>query len=140
MEVATPRIAPSEMCTDAAAEGPATRFQWGTSYLMGLMSLTPDDVAAIEKESLRVLGELLKREDAFAGRNAARIGRLEKSFAGWNEKGKHSGEVEAIRKALAPACDGLSDSPEPGADDSMRQRCAEFFTELGRGEEKLAQK
>ena len=28
------------------SKGPATRFQWGTSYLLAVMRLAPDDVAA----------------------------------------------------------------------------------------------
>jgi len=123
-----------------ASEGPATRFQWGTSYLMGLMSLQPDDGTVIEKESRRVLSELLSHDDAFAGRNAARIGRLKKSFAGWNENGEHSAEVESIRKSLTPGCAELAFVREPGADDSMKERCSEFFTELGRSGDKVASK
>jgi hypothetical protein len=31
-----------------AAKGPATRFQWGASYLLGLLEMTPDDTQRID--------------------------------------------------------------------------------------------
>ena len=42
----------------AGAKGPATRFQWGYNYLVGMLELTPEDVQGIERAGLSVLGEL----------------------------------------------------------------------------------
>ena len=42
----------------AKAKGPASRFQWGYQYLDGLLRLTPDDLATIEKVGLQVIAEL----------------------------------------------------------------------------------
>ena len=41
------------------APGRATRFQWGTNYLIGLMELSPDDADRIESEAVEVLGDLM---------------------------------------------------------------------------------
>ena len=118
-----------------SAEGRATRFQWGTNYLLGLIELTPKDAKTIEAESLRVFRQLVAMDDAFAGRNHKRAERLTKRFADWNEGGKRAAYVNRIREAMLPACAQLSDdaSGADGADraPSMRSRCTEFFAELG---------
>ena len=116
------------------ANGRATRFQWGTSYVLGLIDLAPEDGARIQSESLRVLRELLGFDDAFAGRNHARIKRLDKKFREWNAKSAHAAEVEAVRAALMPSCAGLSDQPVEGGSESLRSRCSGFSAGLG-GEE-----
>ena len=113
-----------------SAEGHATRFQWGTSYLMGLMDLTPENAATIQAESERVLGELLGSDDAFAGRNGARIGRLEQTYAEWNAEDTYNNEIGAVRDSLAPSCSKLSAEVAEG-DQSQRRRCEEFFAQLG---------
>lgn len=113
-----------------SAEGHATRFQWGTSYLVGLMDLTPEDAATIQAESERVLVELLGFADAFAGRNGVRIGRLERAYAEWNADDAHDSEISAVRDSLAPSCSNLSTEAAEG-DQSQRSRCEEFFAQLG---------
>ena len=44
-----------------SAKGRATRFQWGTSYLMGMMDLIPDESERIQTESIRVLRSSITR-------------------------------------------------------------------------------
>jgi hypothetical protein len=113
-----------------ASKGGATRFQWGTSYLLGLMDLVPADGERIRSESLRVFEELLGLDDAFAGRNYARVGRLAIKYSEWNADEAHATEIAALRSELLPACAGLSDEALEG-DESLRSRCSEFFTSLG---------
>jgi thioredoxin-related protein len=112
------------------SEGRATRFQWGTDYLLGLMDLLPDDNARIRSESLRVFTEMMALDDAFAGRNHVRVGRLSDKFREWNAEQAHVADVAALRAELLPACAGLSDSA-PEGEESLRARCSDFFENLG---------
>ncbi len=113
------------------ANGRATRFQWGSSYLIGLMDLAPTDGDRVREESVRVLKEMLSFDDAFAGRNQARIRRLDKKYRDWNQMDVHDAEVEEIRSALQPSCAALSDQRVEGGSDSLRDRCSAFFETLG---------
>lgn len=113
-----------------SAEGGSTRFQWGTSYLLGLMEMSPDDAECIRDESLRVFGQHLEQNDAFAGRHQSRIEWLAEKYAEWNAEEAHAAEIEALRTALLPSCDSLDDDAEEG-EKSLQDRCEEFFTSLG---------
>ena len=46
------------------SRGPATRFQWGTSWLISLLRLAPDDVERIRAAGHEVLGELKDQDGA----------------------------------------------------------------------------
>ena len=119
-----------------SSKGRATRFQWGTSYLMGMMDLIPDEAERIQTESIRVLKEMLDFDDAFAGRNALRISWLADSFVEWNSEQAHAEKIASVRSELLPVCEGLSGAIlEPGEDEpeSLQSRCTEFFTGLGQG-------
>ena len=61
----------------AGAKGPATRFQWGYNYLVGLLEMTPEDTQAIERAGLAVLGELDGSPDAFYQRTRMRLEQLD---------------------------------------------------------------
>ncbi len=65
----------------AGAKGPATRFQWGYNYLVGLLEMTPEDVQGIERVGLAVLGELDGSPDAFYQRTRMRLEQLDTQAA-----------------------------------------------------------
>jgi hypothetical protein len=116
------------------SKGRATRFQWGTSYLIGMMDLIPDEAERIQTESIRVLREMLAFDDAFAGRNALRIGWLADSFVEWNAEEAHAARIASVRTEFLPTCEGLSGAIlEKGGDEpeSLQSRCLDFFTTLG---------
>jgi len=96
----------------AIAPGRATRFQWGTNYLIGLMEMAPGDADRIESEAVELLGELLALDDAFNGRNKSRLARLEKGLASWNEDGSHNSRVAVIREKVRSACVDLPDASD----------------------------
>jgi thioredoxin-related protein len=104
------------------SKGRATRFQWGTSYLIGLMDLAPDNGERIESEAVEVLGELLALDDAFNGRNKSRLARLEKRLTSWNEDGSHDSRVTVIREKVRSAC---VDLPEASNERSL---CEQFLS------------
>ena len=90
----------------AGAKGPATRFQWGYNYLVGLLEMTPEDVAGIERAGLSVLGELDGSPDAFYQRTRMRLEQLDTKLLDW---GKHGRSSEGRRDA---ACAHERDLPK----------------------------
>lgn len=67
-----------------SAKGGSTRFQWGTSYLMGMIE--ENKKKNFGKDLKVILGELLKQPDAFNGRNKKRLQRLQKALAKLEDK------------------------------------------------------
>ena len=74
---------------------------------------------------MKILAELLVLDDAFAGGNYARLGRLESAYQTWNEEGSHDKVVTRIRDFVHQACDRY---PTQG-EDSAQERCASFLVE-----------
>lgn len=79
------------------AQGPASRFQWGYNYVSGLVRLTPDDTAAVERAGLAVLGELAG-PDSVHGRTRIRLEKLAGQLKDWN--------TTPARAAVANRLDG----------------------------------
>lgn len=67
-----------------SAKGGSTRFQWGTSYLTSMID--SNKKKNFGKDLKTILGELLKQQDAFNGRNKKRLERLQKSLAKLKDK------------------------------------------------------
>ena len=70
----------------AAAQGPATRVQWGAIYVGALIELSPDDSARITDAARRVLGELQGQPDAFYERNARSLERMSGKLLDWSRR------------------------------------------------------
>jgi protein disulfide-isomerase len=106
-----------------SAEGPHTRFQWGSSYLRKAMELAPDRAETIEAAALEVLEELLLQDDAFANRNHRRLVALQSAFEEWSEGGEDQAVIDRIRSVVHNGCDRF-----PGGDeDSQKARCLSFL-------------
>ncbi len=103
-----------------AARGPATRFQWGTYYVVGLLEMTPDDEERISAETVRVVGELGATR-AFHQRPKAQLARLQKRLEEWNEGGAHTEAIVRIRRGVMTVC---ADIPE---EDPARATCEGFL-------------
>ena len=103
------------------ARGPATRFQWGYSYLVGLIEMTPDDAAAIERTGLRVIGELGQSPDAFYQRTRMRLEQLSTKLLEWGEAGERAKVIETLRGRAQEICKGLPDG------DEGRRNCESFL-------------
>jgi thioredoxin-related protein len=107
----------------AGAEGPATRFQWGYSYLVGLLEMTPEDTAAIEQTGLQVIGELGQSPDAFYQRTRMRLEDLNGRLLEWSKDNPARTEVVAkLRARTMDICHGL-----PEGEDS-RRNCERFLS------------
>ena len=109
----------------AEAHGPATRFQWGSSYLVGLLEMTPDDTQRIERAGLEVIGELDDSPDAFYQRTRMRLEQLNTKLLDWGGDAHSDPErakvIETLRARTAEICRGLP------AGDEGRHNCETFL-------------
>ena len=110
----------------AGAQGPATRFQWGYNYLVGLLEMTPEDVQGIERAGLSVLGELDGSPDAFYQRTRMRLEQLDTMLLEWGQTGEASKVIDTLRARTSEICRKL---PEK---DVGRANCEKFLTAKAR--------
>ena len=103
------------------AEGPATRFQWGYNYLMGLLEMRPGDTARIERVALEVLGELGESPDAFYQRTQMRLEQLSAKLLEWGKGGEAAAVVGRLRARTGAICASLP------AGDPGRGNCEAFL-------------
>ena len=90
----------------AQSQGAATRFQWGSDYLMGLIRMKPTDDAAIRAAGLSVLGEL-DGPDRIYRRTRMRLERLDRALSKWNAKGDHTATITALRQRMGGICNQI---------------------------------
>lgn len=102
------------------SQGVATRFQWGTEYLLGLVRMQPENGARIRDASFAVLGEL-DGPDRIYMRTASRLKRLDSTLREWNKGGVHSKEIAVMREHMSGIC-GKIPSTEPA-----RKTCDSFL-------------
>ncbi|SEK85307.1 Thioredoxin-like domain-containing protein [Roseateles sp. YR242] len=86
------------------SEGPATRLQWGSSYLTALVELTPQDSARIEKAAAQLLAEAEKDKGAFYERSARALQKVGSQLNAWNAKGQHTASLTRLRTQLDGVC------------------------------------
>jgi hypothetical protein len=103
------------------AQGPATRFQWGYNYLVGMLEMTPEDTAGIERAGLAVLGELDGAPDAFYQRTRMRLEQLDSRLLEWGSSGEAAKVVATLRTRTQQICVKLP------ADDPGRRNCERFL-------------
>jgi thiol-disulfide isomerase/thioredoxin len=103
------------------AQGPATRFQWGYSYLVGLLEMTPEDSKTIEKTGLQLLGELDGAPDAFYQRTRMRLEKLSARLLDWGKTGERAKVIDTLRDRAAEICRGMPEG-DPG-----RGNCESFL-------------
>jgi hypothetical protein len=110
----------------AGAKGPATRFQWGYNYLVGLLEMQPENTAVIERVALEVLGELDDSPDAFYQRTRQRLGQLSAKLLDWSKGDRErTAVVGTLRERTAGICSGLP------AGDEGRASCEAFLRAEG---------
>jgi thiol-disulfide isomerase/thioredoxin len=108
------------------AKGPATRFQWGYNYLVGMLEMTPGDVAGIERAGLSVLGELDSAPDAFYQRTRMRLEQLDAKLLEWGREGEAAKVVETLRARTGEICRKLPEG------DAGRANCEKFLNPAAR--------
>jgi thiol-disulfide isomerase/thioredoxin len=103
------------------SEGPATRLQWGSSYLTALVELAPQDAPRIEALAAQLLREAAKDSSAFEGRSARSLQRVGAKLVSWNADGKRA----PVLKKLQAQLDGVCAKVE--AADGQRAACQAVF-------------
>ncbi len=101
------------------AKGPASRFQWGFSYLDGLLRLAPDDAAKIDTVGKAVMAEL-DGPNRVHRRTLSRLKRLNAALAEWNNSPARAAVVANLRNQLLAAC-----AKSPG-DSAVSTGCNDF--------------
>jgi hypothetical protein len=85
------------------AVGPATRLQWGVTYLNALIDLAPQDAARIEQAAQGLLAEVrIAGEDAFQQRSLAQLQKLAPKLA-TVAAGTHTAALAALLPAISLA-------------------------------------
>ena len=100
------------------SKGPATRLQWGASYVSALVELAPRDEARIEKAARRLLTEAAGQPDAFYERSARSLQRVGTALQRWNRRGAHAAALRRLQAQLDGVCGALP------ATDPKRATCA----------------
>jgi protein disulfide-isomerase len=107
------------------SKGAATRFQWGTAYVQGLIRMQPQDEVRIRDAALAVLGEL-DGPDRIHRRTAVRLEKLDAALREWNQGGTHKAAMTALRARRDAICGAIP------ASSPSRQDCARFLEGAGR--------
>ena len=101
--------------------GPATRLEWGGSYVRYLIDLAPQDEAQIEKAAASVIGELRTEPGAFSGRSKRTLERMSGRLVAWNKNGSHDAVLARLNAKITPMCTPAS------ADSADRAVCENLF-------------
>lgn len=107
--------------TWSAAEGPATRSQWGVAYASGLIELAPKDAATIEKTVSQLIGEAAASPDAYYRRTRVRFERLGGALQTWAKAQHQTAVVKRLDAQMQTLCAQLP-SADPG-----RAACASLL-------------
>jgi thioredoxin-related protein len=103
-----------------ASTGPATRFQWGYYYVVGLLEMSPEDARRIQTETVNVFRELEKSRD-FYQRPKGEMQRLEKKLLAWGDTPQRKAALAGIRSKVQEICQTI---PEQEA---ARATCDSFL-------------
>jgi protein disulfide-isomerase len=101
------------------SKGPATRFQWGTYYLDGLIEMSPGDADAITTLTVSLVEELLA-SGGFYQRPKAQLQRLGARLREWGTAGGMSAALDALQSDIVKVCNR-------DADLRSRQTCTSFL-------------
>jgi hypothetical protein len=100
------------------SEGPATRLQWGSSYLAALVELSPEDAPRIEKAAAQLFAEAEKDPGAFYERSERSLKKVASLLAGWNQGPGQAAVVGRLKAQLDGVCSKLD-----GGDAKAKSAC-----------------
>ncbi|MFO1218578.1 MAG: thioredoxin family protein [Burkholderiaceae bacterium] len=86
------------------SEGPATRLQWGSSYVNAMVELSPQDPARLEKTVSQLIREAAGDAGAFDGRSVRALRRVGDKLAAWNTDGRHDPVIVRLKSQLDAVC------------------------------------
>jgi thiol-disulfide isomerase/thioredoxin len=84
--------------------GPATRLQWGASYVSALIDLAPQDAPRIEKAAAQIFSEAGQDAGALHDRSGRSLQRIGKKLASWNADGKQAATIKRLQPKVAALC------------------------------------
>jgi thioredoxin-related protein len=73
-----------------SSTGHATRFQWGSSYVIALLSERPQDQQRISTALDQVIKEVFSQNDALFGRNKGRMSKMQEQIIDWKKTYKNA--------------------------------------------------
>ena len=93
------------------SQGAATRFQWGSLYVSGLLRMTPADSSRIEEAGSAVLSEL-DGPDRIYRRARVRLERLDRELRAWNQaaNGQHGDVLQTLHARMQEICVKIPDT------------------------------
>ncbi|MBX3603810.1 MAG: thioredoxin fold domain-containing protein [Piscinibacter sp.] len=97
------------------SEGPATRLQWGATYLETLVELAPQDAARIEALARTLIDAAAAQADGFEARSARSMQRVGTKLQAWNQGGRHAAVLRRLQGRLDGACAKLPAGAAPRA-------------------------
>ena len=103
------------------SEGPATRLQWGASYLGALVELAPQDAARIEQAAQQVFADAATQPDAFYERSGRSLQRVGQQLSAWARGGLGGATAQAVMERLQGRLDTLCRALPAG--DGQRATC-----------------
>ncbi len=92
--------------------GPATRLQWGASYLSMLVDLAPKDAARIEKTAAQIFAEAAQDEGALHDRSGRALQRIAKKLGSWNADGRQAAVMKRLQAKVGPLCAKAADAQQ----------------------------
>jgi thioredoxin-related protein len=84
--------------------GPATRLQWGSSYVSALVDLAPADAPRIERAAAQVFADAGKDSGAFHDRSGRSLQRVGKKLVSWNADGKQAATLKRLQAKVDVLC------------------------------------
>lgn len=90
-----------------ASTGPATRLQWGVTYLSNLLELAPQDEAKVDAVAGSVLKEAAAVPNAFYERNGRSLEKLVAKLNNWNKTKQHDASVQKVLAQIQGMCGKL---------------------------------
>ena len=94
----------------AAAQGPATRLQWGARYVTALTELAPNQPERVDQAILRVIDDLEPAPETFYGRNRLVLERLGVALQDWNSAHAHDAVVRNAATKMDGVCHKLPET------------------------------
>jgi len=106
-----------------AAQGLATRLQWGARYVTALLELSPDREDRVAQSVRRVIGDLDPAPETFHGRNRVVLERLGAALLQWDSGHAHDSVVSDAAAKMDTVCGKLPEAaPERVVCSSLLQR------------------
>ena len=107
------------------SEGPATRLQWGATYVLALVDLAPADEASIEQAATQLLGEAAAQPDAFYERSGRSLKRVAARLQTWSQAGTHAAAMSRLQGRLDALCTA------PGRSAAEQATCKSLLVPAG---------